>query len=89
MLRKRFQFAQNMAKNKPEKIHAIHDDDLENFLNSLGLLNSINNGDLKCKFCNEIITLNSLHSIFPDSGELKLVCNKNQCIQEFLEYWKK
>lgn len=89
MFRKRIQLAQIMAKSIPEKIHAIHDDDLESFLDSLGLLKSLKKGDLKCKFCNEIITLDSFYSIFPDSGEISIVCKKDQCIHAFLEYRNK
>jgi hypothetical protein len=86
MLRKRIQQARRLATNQPQKIHAIHDDDLEKFLAAIGLLNSLKAGKLKCKFCDAIVTLESIYSIFPDSGNISLVCNKEQCKYSFLEY---
>lgn len=89
ILKKRIKQSRYLASNPPEKIHAIHDDDLEKFLGSLGLLSSITKGQLHCKFCREVITLQTLQSIFPDSGNISVVCNKPQCTQAYFEYQEK
>jgi hypothetical protein len=86
MFRKRIQQAGAMATSQPKIIHAIHDYDLENFLDSIDLLNSIKAKKIKCKFCKNIVTLDSLYSVFPDSGNISLVCNEDECIQKFLAY---
>lgn len=86
MLRKRIQQARSMATSKPAIIHAIHDYDLEKFLDSIGLLNSIKAKKLRCKFCDSYITLESLYSVFPESGNISLVCSEDGCIQKFLDY---
>ena len=65
-----------------EKVNVVHDDDLESFLERLGVLKKFNNGELKCKFCRVSITFESLHSIFPQSGQVKLVCDKVECIKQ-------
>lgn len=73
----------NLAK---ENISAVHDDDLLTFLESIGLLHSVRAGKEKCKFCRETIDISSIQTIFPDSGSIKIACNREECIQQFLEY---
>jgi hypothetical protein len=65
-----------------EKVLAVHDQDLEKVLEGLGILHKFKRGELKCKFCDRIITLENLHSIFPQSGDIKLVCDSYRCIRE-------
>lgn len=63
-------------------IHAIHDDDLEEFLISINALEKYKAGHIKCCFCSERINDFNLYSIFPDSGDIKFSCNKPTCIIE-------
>ena len=65
-----------------EKIQAVHDEDLEKILEGLGILNKFKHGELKCKFCSKAITFNNLHSLFPQSGDIKLVCDSTNCVGE-------
>ncbi len=68
------------------KLNAVHDNDLEVLLIKLNLLEKINRGELKCKFTKEIITLENLHSIFPEEGTIKLVSDSPEAIKLFSEY---
>ncbi len=65
-----------------EKFCVVHDKDLEKLLDGLGLLKKIEKGELKCKFCKQNITISNLYSIFPQSGDIKIVCNNMDCIKE-------
>lgn len=65
-----------------ESVRAVHDQDLEKVLEGLGILNKFKRGELECKFCKNIITFENLHSIFPQSGSIKLVCDGLNCIRE-------
>jgi len=65
-----------------ESIKAIHDQDLEMLLERLGILPKFKNGKLKCKFCKATITSENLHSLFPQSGDIKLVCDRVECVKE-------
>ena len=69
-------------KTRKETVNAFHDDDLENILEGLGVLKKFKNGELKCKICNKIVTFQNLHSIFPQSGSIKFVCDNNNCTSE-------
>jgi len=68
------------------KLNAVHDNDLEALLIKLNLLDKIKNGELKCKFTQETITLENLHSIFPEEGTIKLVSDSPKAIILLSEY---
>lgn len=61
-------------------IHAVHDDDLFEFLSNINLLGKFNSGQIKCALCKETITKENLYSIFPESGVVKFSCNKPDCV---------
>ena len=67
-------------------LNAIHDDDLEALLSKLNLLEKIKKGEIKCKFTGEIITIENLHSIFPEEGTIKVVSGSPEAIKLLSEY---
>ncbi len=69
---------------KKKKLRAVHDDDLEMVMEKLGIASKFRAGKLKCAFCGDVLTLDNLHSIFPDSGSIKLVCSKPECIKQLM-----
>lgn len=69
-------------KLQKKKVQAVHDEDLEKILEGLNILNKFKRGELKCKFCSSKITFNNLHSIFPQSGAIKLICDTPNCVRK-------
>jgi hypothetical protein len=67
-----------------EKLKTVHDDDLEDVLRRLGVFNDFVGDRLKCAFCEDVITWDNLHSLFPDSGAVKCSCSKPDCINQML-----
>lgn len=67
-----------------EKIKAVHADDVCDFLKSIGEYEKILNGEIMCKYCGEKITLNNISTIFPSNREVCYCCNKDGCIERFL-----
>ena len=61
-------------------IKAVHDEDLENVLETLGLTSKIRRHEITCNFCGTVITYDNLHSFFPLSGDIKFTCDNPQCI---------
>lgn len=57
---------------------AVHDDDLVGYLRTLGLDPSSQLA--RCKFCGEPVTLENLAALFPQSGAVKLVCDRASCL---------
>ena len=72
-----------------ETLKAVHDDDLIVVLDNFGILHDFKAGNLKCKFCGKTITWSNLHSLFPESGAIKVVCNDTECVRALLEYLEK
>jgi hypothetical protein len=62
-----------------ETLKAVHDDDLVAYLGSLGVDTSRPTLG-RCKFCREDVTLDNLAALFPESGDLKLVCHRPMCL---------
>ncbi len=67
-------------------LDVIHDDELTNFLKKLKVFDEITNGKKKCKFCKSVITLENLHSLFAQAGDIKFVCDQPECINKLTEH---
>lgn len=65
-----------------KNVKAVYDDEIEIFFINLGISEKFKKNELKCKFCKGTITFENFHSIFPQSGDIKLVCDKFECIEE-------
>ena len=55
-------------------------------LDKAKIKDSFYNGELKCKFCGETITVDNIYSFLPESGALNLICCKEECISDLLNY---
>ena len=71
---------------RSRNLSAVHDEDLEILLTNLNLIDKLNNQELRCKFTDVIITFDNLYSIFPESGDIKLVCDSPEAIKLFSDY---
>ena len=60
-------------------LKTVLDDELADFLASIGVLADLKAGRLKCKYCTELVTLDNFHAIFPDSGNISVVCSSLEC----------
>ncbi len=67
-----------------KRVDAVYDDDLLELLDSLELRNKFLHGKLICAFCGDVITWENLHSIFPDSGAIKISCTKPNCVNQLI-----
>lgn len=60
------------------RMKAVHDDQLVGYLRSLGLDPAGVLG--RCKFCRDDVTIDNLTAMFPQGGDLKVVCQRRECI---------
>ena len=70
-------------------LKAVLDDELAEFLESIGILGDIQSGNMKCKFCEVVVTLENFRAVFPDSGNIAVVCSKPECSHLLSEYIRK
>ncbi len=61
-------------------IPAIHDNDLNQILDELGLLSKIEKRELVCLNCSRIITLENLGGLITRKDTAEIVCNDPECI---------
>lgn len=70
-----------------ETISAVHHAEVEEFFESLGLLEDLRGGKLVCQTCGTVITLANFRAMTKKSGELLLSCNREDCFQRLaVEY---
>ncbi len=68
-----------------QRVKAVHEDDLEALLRSLGLLESVLSGQAVCSFCGSVMTLDNLRLVFPQRGRVSLCCDALACVQRALQ----
>ena len=68
------------------KLNTVYDTDLEELLVKLYLYDKIKERKIKCKFTDEIITMENLHSIFPEENTIKVICDSPTAIKLLSEY---
>jgi hypothetical protein len=67
-------------------ISAVHDDDLVQFLQGLGVFAEVEDGRARCKFCRQSVDLENLVAVFPESGDIKFVCERRGCLAALAEH---
>ena len=69
-----------------EKVHAIHERDLESILMGLGLLDELSGGSLACSMCGLPLTLDTIQCMYMDENKIKFCCTRIDCYERlFLE----
>ena len=71
-----------------KEMKAVHERDFDNLLNKLSLAENFHSGKIKCKFCRETITKDNIYSLIHESGAVNFVCDKPECISEFMLHMK-
>jgi hypothetical protein len=65
-------------------IRAVHEQDLEKLLESLGLTELMIKGELRCGICGSIVNLDNLLCIYPSSDKVKVCCKNQECYKGVL-----
>ena len=80
MLKLKQCFKKFLHRFRKSKIKAVYDDDLAGMLESLGVLEKIEKGELICIYCNEPVSIDNIGAIFSERGKVKFVCSKSNCL---------
>ena len=67
-----------------ETIRAVHDLEVENFIRSLGLINDLYEGRLRCAACDEPITVESFGALTRVENKMVFSCKKPSCYMDFV-----
>ncbi len=74
--------------NNTKDLNLVDSNDLSEFLESLGELSHVHKGQRKCKFCMDVVTMDNIFVVFRESGEIKYVCRKEECISKAMIYMR-
>ncbi len=66
-----------------KEIRAVLDSEIDELLKKLGLYHKLQSQSLFCKFCKGTIISENIYAIYPESGDVKIVCNNHDCIDRF------
>ena len=69
---------------RKQEIHAIYEDDLDAFLEKLGLLEAFKNGELQCAICSDKITKSNFRFVYPEENDIKICCSKLDCYEKVI-----
>lgn len=61
-------------------VKAIHNSDLGRVLKKLGLYERLVRGELRYAICGFPSTLENLSGLYEENGEVKIVCNRIECL---------
>lgn len=65
-----------------KNIEAIHEHDLDKFLENLGILEQINNAELLCTSCGIVIKRENLGIVASRDKRIKVACSRIECISK-------
>ena len=66
---------------KEFRIKAVLDSDMDAFLESLGLLERLNTGQLQCAICGKKVTRENFFCVYADDSVIRVCCDDLQCYQ--------
>jgi hypothetical protein len=69
--------------SKRSEILAVADQDLERWLGSIGLLQTLDRGELTCHVCGAPIRRDDLQLVASLEGHTVVVCDRSHCVRSF------
>ncbi|MGD0624677.1 MAG: hypothetical protein ABSB32_08155 [Thermodesulfobacteriota bacterium] len=63
-----------------EVVTAVHDNDLAEYLNSIGILIEIQAGSCLCAECRSKVNLENFGGVFPKENNILIVCDRPLCV---------
>jgi len=70
-----------MKRLRRHTIKAVHELDLQQYLEGLGLWEALISGSLACSICSARLNETNLGCIYPEGDEIRVCCEKVGCLQ--------
>ena len=68
-----------------DRMKAVYDDDLGELLSSLGLVESVEQGKVRCRVCGEQQSIDSIGVLVPNGDRVEVVCSDPECLVDFYQ----
>lgn len=69
-----------------DEVSAVDSRGLERLLEKTGMRRKFERGDISCKFCRQPVDESVFYAFVKDSGTVKAVCSKPQCVAQLVEW---
>lgn len=69
-----------------EEIRAVDTAGLGRLLESGGIRQEFERGEMECRFCRKPVDESTVYALFRESGDIKAVCIEPTCIARFLQW---
>ena len=66
---------------KRSNVRAVWDDDLVGLLQSLGVLDMLIEGQIRCAVCDRNVDLDNLGALFGEDEEVQVTCDLTNCVR--------
>ncbi len=76
-----------MVKNK-DIIDVIYEKDLQKFIENIGFYDDFKNNNIKCKFCQNLLSKDNICAILINEGKVDFICNDESCYDKLLIHQK-
>jgi hypothetical protein len=70
-----------MVSNR-RQMSVVHDRDLDDLIDALGLRSRMYAGELRCAVCNTTITRDNLGGVYAERGQVLALCDSRSCVDE-------
>lgn len=70
------------GKLKKSKLNVFYENELDEVLHKLNLWDSFSNNELKCSFCNKVLTHDNFGSILYRDGKITATCDSFPCLSQ-------
>ena len=72
-----------------DKVHAIHEQDMETIVRELGLFEKIISGEILCSECGGKVNIDSIQFIYMQDEDIKICCNATDCYKSLMDRRKR
>ncbi len=63
-----------------EVVTAVNENDLVDYLSSIGILKEVEAGTSTCSMCGITVNLENIGAVFPKGNKIHITCEKASCI---------
>lgn len=61
------------------QLKAVFEDDISEFLDSIGMLDFVIKGKAHCSECGEKVFLKTISLVYPENNDIKFCCENSRC----------
>ena len=65
---------------KDDSLKAVYATELDAFLEKIGCTEAFRHAQLRCRYCNDVMTEKNLYAFIPNGQTVEMCCSRSACI---------